>query len=199
VNIQGQERALFAKAVNVNGCVLSGENWTETKIPEMEVISYVHEGTDFVTAGAAVRQRVGQLIAAGIIAVVTCVDSAINVKTLIPVGGVQTAPARIYVNGSRIQACPGMSIGAKDPQRHVIGDPVVNTDAHASGRKVIAFCAVIIINVYPIAPAVHPYPQRLVGPGTKAGGTTAFFPTSLPVGGGGRAGGTGETNPVDPL
>src|SRR4029077_13672890 len=40
--------------------------------------------------------------------------------------------------------------------------------------------------------------QRLVGPGTKAGGTTSFFPISLPVGAGGGAGAMGETNPVDP-
>ena len=111
---------------------------------------------NFVAAGAAVCQRVGQLIAAGIIAVAACVNASINVKTLIPVGGVQTAPAGIYVNGSRIQACPGMSIGAKDPQRQVIGDPVVNTDAYASGGEIIAFCAVIIINIYPIAPTIHP-------------------------------------------
>src|SRR2546429_575519 len=135
----------------MNGCVLSGENRTETEIPEMEVISCVHERTDFVAAGAAVRQRVGQLIAAGIIAVVTCVDASINVKTLIPVGGVQTAPTGIYVNGSGIQARPGMSIGAKDPERQVIGDPVVNSDAHASSRKVVAFCTIIISNIYPIA------------------------------------------------
>jgi len=27
---------------------VSGENWSETEIPEVEVISSVHEGTDFV-------------------------------------------------------------------------------------------------------------------------------------------------------
>src|SRR5262249_38933541 len=66
--------------VNVNGCVLRGENWTETEIPEMEVVSSVHEGTDFVAAGAAVRRRVGQLVAAGIVAVVTCVDGPVMVE-----------------------------------------------------------------------------------------------------------------------
>ena len=32
VNVQGQEQASFGKAVHVNGCVLSGENWTETNL-----------------------------------------------------------------------------------------------------------------------------------------------------------------------
>ena len=70
---------MFGKAVNVHICVLSCENWTETEIPEMEVISSIHEGTDFVAAGAAVRQCVGQLPAARVIAVVATVDGAIDV------------------------------------------------------------------------------------------------------------------------
>ena len=57
-----------------------------------------------------------------------------------------------------------MSIGAKDPERQVIGNPVINTDADASGRKVVAFCAVIIINIYPVSPAIHPNAPAVVRP-----------------------------------
>src|ERR1700751_4829105 len=165
----------------------------------MEVISSVHKGAAFVAAGAAVRRRVGQFPAAGIIAVMTRVDGSINVKTLIPVGGVQTAPAGIYVDLSGVQPRPGMSIRTKNPDRYAISNPVVNTDAHASGREIIPFYAVIIIDIYPIAPAVHPYAPAVGGTRYEGRRNNLFFPTSLPVGAGGGAGATGETNPVEPL
>ena len=54
MNIQGQERSPFGIAVDVHISVLSGENWTETEIAKVEVISGIHKGTEFVAAGAPV-------------------------------------------------------------------------------------------------------------------------------------------------
>jgi hypothetical protein len=39
--------------------VLSGENWTETEIPEVEVISGVYEGAEFVTDQSRSVKRTG--------------------------------------------------------------------------------------------------------------------------------------------
>jgi hypothetical protein len=53
VNVQRQEPAMFGIAVDMHIGVLSSENRTETEMAEMEVISGINEGTEFVAAGGA--------------------------------------------------------------------------------------------------------------------------------------------------
>ena len=89
MNIQRQERGPFGIAVDVHISVLSGENWTDTEIPEVEVISGVHEGTEFVAAGAsACEASLQQRLPARVIAIMTAVHAPVYIESLIPVGGV---------------------------------------------------------------------------------------------------------------
>src|SRR5260221_930481 len=71
MNIQRQKRTVFGKAVHMYVCVLSRENWSDTEVPKVEVISSVHEGTKFVALGVPVCQApLQQRLPAGIEAIV---------------------------------------------------------------------------------------------------------------------------------
>ena len=60
MNAHRQKRTVFGKAVHVNVCVLGGENWSDTEIPQVEVVARVHEGTELVAFGAPVREAAPQ-------------------------------------------------------------------------------------------------------------------------------------------
>src|SRR5260221_8736401 len=90
MNIQRQKRTVFGKAVDVHICVLGGENWTNTEIPEVEVVAGVYEGTKFVALSVPVCQApLQQRLPAGIVAIVAAVYTSINIEALIPVGRVR--------------------------------------------------------------------------------------------------------------
>src|SRR5260221_13608528 len=115
MNIQRQKRTVFGKAVDVHICVLGGENWTNTEIPEVEVVAGVYEGTKFVALSVPVCQApLQQRLPAGIVAIVAAVYTSINIEALIPVGRVRPPPACVHIDIPWVPARPRMSAGAKD-------------------------------------------------------------------------------------
>ena len=107
---------MFGIAVDMHIGVLSGKNRTETEIPEMEIVSCIYEGTELVAAGvSACESSTQQCLPARVIAIVAAVYAPVDVKSLIPIGGIQAAAAGIDVHVSQTQARPRMSIGTKDP------------------------------------------------------------------------------------
>src|SRR5258707_12105476 len=126
MNIQRQKRTVFGKAVHMHVCVLSRENWPDTEVPKVEVISSVHEGTKFVALGASVCQApLQQRLPAGIVAIVAAVYTSINIEALIPVGRVRPPAACVHIDIPWVQPPPGMSIGAKEPDGEAMWDPVI--------------------------------------------------------------------------
>ena len=128
----------------------------EGEVSTMEVVASITECAEFIATCAPVGLA-EQCLSARRVAIIPAPNSGINPPALrVPVGRIKSTSACIDIAVPRTGRRPSISIGAKDPDRQVIGDPVVNTDAHASGGEVVAFCAVIIINIYPVSPAVHP-------------------------------------------
>src|SRR6266446_7538576 len=116
MNIQGQKRTLFGIAVEMHIGVLSGKNWTETEISEVEVISSVYEGAEFIAAGvSACKASPQQRLPARIVAIVAAVYASINIEALIPVGGIRPPAACVHIDIPWVQARPRMSIGAEYP------------------------------------------------------------------------------------
>src|SRR5260221_7380967 len=101
MNIQRQKRTVFGKAVHMHVCVLSRENWSDTEVPKVEVISSVDEGTKFVALGVPVCQApLQQRLPAGIVAIVAAVYTSINIEALIPVGRVRPPAACVHISTS---------------------------------------------------------------------------------------------------
>src|SRR5258708_40168129 len=118
MNIQRQKRTVFGKAVHMHVCVLSRENWSDTEVPKVEVISSVHEGTKFVALGVPVCQApLQQRLPAGIEAIVAAVYTSINIEALIPVGRVRPPAACVHIDIPWGQARPPISLRAEYPPR----------------------------------------------------------------------------------
>src|SRR5260221_9612894 len=128
MNIQRQKRTVFGKAVHMYVCVLSRENWSDTEVPKVEVISSVHEGTKFVALGVPVCQApLQQRLPAGMVAIVAAVFTSIKIEALIPVGRVRPPAAWVHINIPWVQARPLMTIAAENPHAKALGVPMVET------------------------------------------------------------------------
>src|SRR6516225_10933200 len=111
--------------------VLSSENRTESEMVEMEVISGIHEGTEFVAVGVSAGElSLQQRLPMCIVAVAPAVYPGVNVKSLVPISGVQSAATGVHIHVSRVKVRPGMRVCAKASHRNVLGDPVVNANGH---------------------------------------------------------------------
>jgi hypothetical protein len=152
MDLKRQERTMFGAAVDMYVGVLNGTNWSNREISEMKVVPSFKEGAELVALGASVcevsRQ---QRLTPRIVAIVTAVHAPVDIKSLIPIGGVQPAAAGIDVNVPGAQARPGMGIGAKKSNRQAIGDAVIDTDTAPASREIITLYGSIIVDRCPIA------------------------------------------------
>jgi hypothetical protein len=98
---------------------------------------------------------------------------------------------------------PGMSVTTKEPDRQVVGDPVIDADGRPSRGEVIALCAVIAIDRDEITPAVDPHAPAVFRRGLKdrwlRDNSLSIFLKMVSLPEGGAAGGIVDTNPVEPL
>src|SRR2546430_16900721 len=86
----------------------------------------------------------------------TAVDPSIQIKATVKIRGVETAPAAVDIDTSRLQIAPGMRVAAHQSKRQMIGEPVIDSQVDPTGGELIAVGIKIRIDMHKIAKAGRP-------------------------------------------
>jgi hypothetical protein len=88
---------------------------------------------------------------------VPAIGRGVDIKAVRKVCEIDTAAPRIDGDVSRrLKIGLSIRIAAHQTDRELICDAVIDADDKATGRKVVALSLVVIVNRYPVSPAVRP-------------------------------------------
>jgi hypothetical protein len=147
---------VFVESIDMREGILKGKKWANREISKVKIVSGLAERTEFPAAGAPIGHPQDSLTAR-VITIMCAVGRPIDIKPVTEIGKIEAATSGVHVNvAGWSQISPSISIATHEADCEVIGDPIINPYDKAACCEVVALCAAIVIDRYPVSPTVAP-------------------------------------------
>src|SRR5271165_461677 len=156
MNLQRHQRAFLRKVIDIHIGVLERGNRAGAEMTKVHVVAAADKGAELRASGASGSETADRRTA-GCIDVVASVDSAVEIQPAIKPVCVNSAATAVDIDVSaRFQARPGVRILSHDSDCQLIVDPVIDSQAESSGRKIVTVSIVVAVHIYKITKTGDP-------------------------------------------
>src|SRR6516162_5641869 len=91
------------------------------------------------------------------VAIIPAISRRVDIESVIKIGGIEAATSGVHVNITGwLKIGSGMRVAAHEANCKMIGNPVIKACNKSACGEIITLGLAIIVNIYPVAPAVRP-------------------------------------------